>query len=129
MFQRTANNRGRRGAHGRWGPVRIHFSRQDLTRTYLADGPDPLWELVNSLQLLQGRYGRAVFGQWRGQAGTELQRADLAGAVRARLFPVAPHASYFPDLLTPPEAALGVAEGIEAVVDTPPSRLATEIGP
>lgn len=92
------------------------------------DGPDPLWELVNSLQMLQGRYGQAVFGQWRRLAAGALRQAGLAGVVRALLFPVAPHASYFPDLLTPPEAALGLAEGIDAILHTPRRRLGVEIG-
>lgn len=108
--------------------MRIHFTRADLARTHLADGPDPMWELVTSLQILQSRYGQAVFGPWRRRTADRLHRAALAGVVRGQLFPVAPHASYFPDLLTPPEAALGVDEGIEAVVATPRHRLRKEIG-
>jgi DNA-binding transcriptional ArsR family regulator len=107
--------------------VRIHFTRADLARTYLADGPDPLWELVNSLQLLQGRFGRTVFGPWRSLLADDLHRANLIGSVRKRLFPVAPHASYFPDLLNPAEAALGAEEGIDAVLHTSRHRLSTEI--
>lgn len=108
--------------------MRIHFTRLDLARTYLADGPDPMWELVNSLQALQSRYGEGVFGAWRRRAAAELRRAGLAGPVRHRLFPVAPHAPYFPDLLTPPESGLGFASGVEAVLSTPRHRLRAEIG-
>src|SRR6266498_2904193 len=122
MFRRSLKIPGQGRCSGAGGPVRIHFTRADLTRTYLADAPDPLWELVLSLQLLQGRYGRPVFGQWRSQAVAGLRRTELARAVRARLFPVAPHASYFPDLLTPPEAALGLADGIDAILGTPRRR-------
>jgi hypothetical protein len=102
--------------------VRIHFTSRDLARTYLADDPDPMWELVNSLQALQSRYEPAALGQWRRLAAAELRNADLAGMVRARLFPVAPHAAYFPDLLTPPEGALGFDEAVETILCTPRLR-------
>jgi DNA-binding transcriptional ArsR family regulator len=108
--------------------MRIHFTRADLAHTYLADGPDPLWELVNSLQLLQSRYGQSTFGLWRKQVAHELRRTKLAGPVRTRLFPLAPPAPYFPDLLTPPEAALGVEEGVETVLRTPRQRFRAEVG-
>lgn len=108
--------------------MRIHFTPRDLALTYLADDADPLWELVNSLQALQARYGQVVLGQWRRQVADELRRADLTAQVRARLFPIAPHASYYPDLLTPPEGALGLDEGLAAILSTPRRRLDTEIG-
>jgi DNA-binding transcriptional ArsR family regulator len=108
--------------------VRIHFTRRDLALTYLADDADPLWELVNSLQALQSRYGQPVLGQWRRLVVDELRHAGLIALVRARLFPLAPHASYFPDLLTPPEAAMGLDEGVETILGTPPGRLGAEIG-
>jgi len=110
--------------------MRIHFTRLDLARTYLADRPDSMWELVNSLQALQSRYGEGALGSWRRRAAGDLRGSGsgLAGRVRHRLFPLAPHAPYFPDLLTPPEGALGIAPGIEAVLGTPRKRLHAEIG-
>lgn len=108
--------------------MRIHFTRRDLALTCLADGPDPLWELVNSLQALQGGYARVVLGQWRKLAAHDLRQAGLAGPTGTRLVPVAPHASYFPDLLTPPEAALGFDEGVAAILATPRRQLGAEIG-
>lgn len=108
--------------------MRIHFTRADLARTFLADGPDPMWELVNSLQLLQSRYGQAVFNGWRRQVAERLRGQGLGAQVRGRLLPVAPHASYFPDLLTPPDARLGVEGAIDTILHTPRSRLGQEIG-
>jgi DNA-binding transcriptional ArsR family regulator len=108
--------------------MRIHFTRLDLARTYLADGPDSMWELVNSLQALQSRYGEGALGAWRRRTAGNLRRSGLAGPVRHRLFPVAPHAPYFPDLLTPPEGALGIEAGVEAVLATPRTQLRAEIG-
>lgn len=108
--------------------MQIHFTRADLARTYLSDGPDPMWELVSSAQLLQSRYGQAVFRGWRRQVVEDLRRSDLGARVRARLLPVAPDASYYPDLLTPPEAVLGLEEAIDTVVRTPGQRLRDEVG-
>jgi DNA-binding transcriptional ArsR family regulator len=108
--------------------MRIHFTHLDLARTHLADGPDPMWELVNSLQALQSRYGERVLGAWRRRAAGDLRRSGLADPVRRRLFPLAPDAPYFPDLLTPREGALGFASGVEAVLATPRQRLREEIG-
>ena len=108
--------------------MRIHFTRLDLARTHLADGPDAMWELVNSLQALQSRYGEDVLGRWRRRAAPALRRAGLAAAVRRQLFPLAPHAPYFPDLLTPAEGALGIEAGVEAVLSSPRARLRSEIG-
>ncbi|MFI6496084.1 DUF5937 family protein [Nonomuraea typhae] len=108
--------------------MRIHFTRGDLARTHLAEGPDVMWEMVNSLQALQTGYGKAVFRAWRRQAGHDLGRSDLGRRVRTRLFPVAPDAAYFPDLLTPPEGALGLEEGLEAILSTPGRRLREEFG-
>ncbi|HET9138478.1 winged helix-turn-helix domain-containing protein [Actinophytocola sp.] len=108
--------------------MRIHFTRRDLALTSLADGPDPLWELVNSVQALQSRYGQVVLGQWRKQVCAGLRRTGRTAQVRARLVPVAPHAAYFPDLLNPPEGALGLDEGVAAILSTPRDRLGAEIG-
>jgi DNA-binding transcriptional ArsR family regulator len=108
--------------------MRIHFTSLDLARTYLAHGPDPMWELVNSLQALQSQYGLEELGGWRRRAAADLSRSGLGGPVRHRLFPLAPHAPYFPDLLTPPEGRLGLDHGVEAVLATPRGRLRAEIG-
>ncbi|GAA4722699.1 ArsR/SmtB family transcription factor [Phytohabitans rumicis] len=108
--------------------MRIHFTSADLARTFLADGPDPMWELVNSLQALQSRYGQRALGAWRRRVAADLPQFGLAGPVRHRLFPLAPHAPYFPDLLTPPEGRLGLGPGVEAVLTTTRGRLRDEIG-
>jgi DNA-binding transcriptional ArsR family regulator len=108
--------------------MRIHFTRLDVARTFLADGSDPMWELVNSLQALQSRYGQGVLGAWRRRAVADLRATGLSGPVRHLLFPVAPHAPYFPDLLTPPEGRLGLGAGIEAVLTAPRGRWRAEIG-
>jgi DNA-binding transcriptional ArsR family regulator len=108
--------------------MRIHFTRADLARTQIANGPDVMWEMVGSLQVLQATYGKKAFGPWRQQVRHDLQGADLARPIRHRLFPVAPHAAYYPDLLTPTEGALGLEESLEAILSTSRHRLREEIG-
>ncbi|MDJ1130754.1 ArsR/SmtB family transcription factor [Streptomyces iconiensis] len=123
--------------------LRIHFTGADLIRTQVAQGPDPLWECVFSLQILRARYGRFAFAEWRSLVRRELRlprRADpqggpepapwrAAGAHAAhRLLPLVPDASYFPDFLTPPEGLLGLEAGIEAVSATPAARVGHELG-
>ncbi|MEU7855212.1 helix-turn-helix domain-containing protein [Nonomuraea sp. NPDC049141] len=108
--------------------MRIHFTRADLARTYVANGADVMWEVANSLQALQATYGKRDLGGWRRRVRHDLHQTNLASLVRARLFPVAPHAAYYPDLLTPPEGALGLEEALEAILSTSRRRLCDEIG-
>ncbi|HZB33038.1 MAG TPA: helix-turn-helix domain-containing protein [Streptosporangiaceae bacterium] len=107
--------------------LRIHFTSTDLARTHLAEGPDPLWETVFSLQMLQARYGRLAFAEWRQRVRVDLRRHGLASETRG-LRSLVPDASYFPDFLTPPEGLLGMEAGIEAIVAAPPARVAYELG-
>jgi DNA-binding transcriptional ArsR family regulator len=109
--------------------VRIHFTSADLARTQLANGPDIMWEIVSSLQALQAGYGKRTLREWRGSAAHALGRTGLAGQVRDRLFTVAPHATYFPDLLTPIEGVLGLEEALDAILSTPKARLRAELAP
>ena len=109
------------------GTLRIHFTTEDLIRTYLVDVPDPMWETVLSLHILQGRAGQMAFGEWRRRVRGDLYRRGAAGAVRERLFSVVPRSGYFPDFLTPPEGRLGLEAGIEAMCGVPPRRLAVEL--
>ncbi|WP_106251664.1 ArsR/SmtB family transcription factor [Nonomuraea fuscirosea] len=111
--------------HGEAG-VRIHFTRADLARTHLAHGADVMWEVINSLQALQGTYGRNALTGWRRAVRHALHHDGLARPVRQRLFPLAPDAAYYPDLLTPPEGTLGLNEAVEVILSTPRRRLRTE---
>lgn len=43
----------------------IHFSREDILRTRVAPTADPVWELVLSLHLLQGRTRDPLMAGWR----------------------------------------------------------------
>jgi len=98
---------------GRGTMLRIHFEADDLARTRILEGPDPLWETLLSLHMLQGGAGHAVFGEWRASVRSRLDRS--AGL----LFALAPPRGYSVDFLTPATGAAGLDSGIEAVLSTP----------
>jgi DNA-binding transcriptional ArsR family regulator len=104
--------------------LRIHFTTEDLVRTRVAPGPDPLWETALSLTQLQTRKGAVVFDRWRGE--TRARLAALGDAPRV-LLPLVPPTGYFPDFLTPAEGSGGVEAGLEALRATPKPRLDDEL--
>ncbi|MDX2528326.1 helix-turn-helix domain-containing protein [Streptomyces europaeiscabiei] len=101
--------------------LRIHFTYEDLARVVLAEEPDPLWEGLLSLHLLQNRDGPLVFGRWRratrGHFDPELPR----------LRRLAPPRGYSADFLTPAGAADGFEPGVDALLATPRTRLRTDL--
>ncbi|GAA2087573.1 winged helix-turn-helix domain-containing protein [Streptomyces albiaxialis] len=102
--------------------LRVVFTAEDLARLRVAREPDALWEITNSVQTLQRRDGRAVFGTWR-------------HAVRPRLGPesrllasLLPPCGYSPDFLTPgtrEPAALDAA--VDTMLSTPRRTLAADL--
>lgn len=107
--------------------LRIHFTGEDLARTQVAAVPDPMWEIVMSLQALRGRYGQVAFDGWRRTARATVRRSGLRSQLRL-LCALTPTVGYFPDFLTPAEGALGLEEGIDAVLSTPRPQLRHELG-
>ncbi len=98
--------------------LRIHFSTDDIAKTTVADEPDPLWEVLLSLHLMQTRDGAIVFDRWRQQARTCRQLP--------RLTALAPPRGYSPDFLTPDEGRAGVDAGLDALLYTSKTRLSKE---
>lgn len=109
------------------GKVRIHFTPADLARTHLVAEPDPLWEMVLSLHVLQGEERRRSYPEWRRTLPAGDQRAELSRMVRTTLAPVAPPGPYFPDFMTPIESLAGFEAGVDAVVSTPRRRARQEL--
>jgi DNA-binding transcriptional ArsR family regulator len=108
--------------------LRIHFTDRDLAHIRMKLEPDLLWEIVSSAQILQHRDGDLFFGPWRRHVRELASHdPDLRRALHT-VVTVAPHAAYFPDLLTPPEDLSGIDECVDAVLSTPPQRLREEIG-
>lgn len=106
--------------------LRIFFSTEDVARTRVAPAPDPIWELVLSLQLLQCRVGDPVTAGWRREVWRRLQRPQCAAQL-GLLFALTPPLGYFPDFLTPPEGLQGLDAGLEAVAATPTALLRRDL--
>ncbi|GAA2954314.1 helix-turn-helix domain-containing protein [Streptomyces enissocaesilis] len=107
--------------------LRVHFTDADLARTRVAAAPDPMWETATSLHRFQTRRGRVTHAEWYRTARHRLRERGLGRAVRTVLLPLFPRAAYFPDFLTPPPRGEGLSGALEAVLDTPPSRVRTEV--
>ncbi|MEV0096697.1 helix-turn-helix domain-containing protein [Streptomyces sp. NPDC050738] len=106
--------------------LRIHFGTEDLNRLRVAARPDPLWEIVLSLHLLQNRQAALVFDPWRREVRAGLVRAGLTETVAA-LHRLCPWADYFPDFLTPGQGIDDLETGLDRVLSSPIRRLGREI--
>ena len=93
--------------------LRIHFTAQDLIRTTLATEPDPLWEVLLSLHLLQDNGAELVYGKWRRQVTQPAPRQHLR-----RLVELAPARGYSPDFLTPAKAHDNIDDALDTLVST-----------
>ncbi|MFI9587354.1 hypothetical protein ACIHCQ_37305 [Streptomyces sp. NPDC052236] len=56
-----------------------------------------------------------------------MQEQGLERALRITLLPLYPRAAYFPDFLTPLQAAGSLDSGLEAILATPPRRVVEEM--
>ncbi|MGW0203343.1 hypothetical protein [Nonomuraea sp. NPDC003201] len=77
-----------------------------------------------SLHVLQRPGGGEDMTGWRRQAGADLAEMGPLTPVRRTLLPIK---AYFPDFLTPHHAQAGRQNGIDALADTPPSRVRREV--
>jgi DNA-binding transcriptional ArsR family regulator len=98
-------------------PVRIHLTDDDLANIRLAQAPDPMWEALLGMHMLQTTTGSAVFGAWRRAVRRQLS-LDMGQLLR-----LAPPLGYSADFLTPAAGADGLDAGIDAVLSTPRWRL------
>ncbi|MFJ7996192.1 ArsR/SmtB family transcription factor [Streptomyces sp. NPDC096310] len=108
--------------------LRIHFTDTDLTRTRIGAAPDPMWEICMSLHRLQTRQGRWAHADWFRTTRTRVHAKGFSRTLSTFLLPLVPRAAYFPDFLTPAEAADGLDAGLEAVLNTPTRRVLHEVG-
>lgn len=99
--------------------LRIHFAGEDLGRTRLATGPDPMWDVLLSLHKLADRDGAMLFDPWRRRVRDELPPSAHW------LLGIAPPRGYSPDFLTPGAASLD--EGLDLVGSTPPPRIRADL--
>ena len=101
--------------------LRIHFGAGDMARLRVAAGPDPMWETVLSMHMLQTRRGTLFFDGWRQDI-----RRRLGGSARL-LLALNPAVGSFPDFLTPAQGTTDLDTGIDAMLSTPRSRLRAEL--
>ncbi|MFG3600736.1 ArsR/SmtB family transcription factor [Micromonospora chersina] len=106
--------------------LKVIFSREDILRTRVAPAADPVWELVLSLHLLQGRGRDPLLTEWRRTVARGL-RTDSAAERYRLLLALNPPRGYFPDFLTPYASKDGLEAGLEAVRDTPADMLRRDL--
>jgi DNA-binding transcriptional ArsR family regulator len=96
--------------------LRVHFTGEDLARIRIAAEPDPLWELLISLNRLRRRDAGVIFGPWMKQT---LPHVPASTRVLTAL---APPVGYSVDFLTATVDG-GLADRIEALRATPLRRV------
>ncbi|MGW0846773.1 helix-turn-helix domain-containing protein [Streptomyces sp. NPDC002787] len=102
--------------------LRVHFTTDDIARVRLAAGPDPLWEITNSFQVLITEEAPLLFDDWRGLIRPRL---PATGRLLAALLPPR---GYSPDFLTPDtRGSADVAEAVDTMLSTPRSRLSRDL--
>jgi DNA-binding transcriptional ArsR family regulator len=101
--------------------IRIFFTDADLARFRMATTPNPMWEMLLSLHLLQSPIDPPAFRRWRLPV-----RRQLSPLMRP-LFELAPAQGYSPDFLTPPAGADGLEPGIDGLLSTPRARLRADL--
>ncbi|MFI6096251.1 ArsR/SmtB family transcription factor [Lentzea sp. NPDC051213] len=91
----------------------------------MADGVDPLWEMVFSWLRLTEQDSGLMLQPWLREVRRTADRQVVGAGVRM-LSVLTPLGSYFPDFMTPPEGADGLASGLDAIRSTPRARLREE---
>ncbi|MFG2053509.1 winged helix-turn-helix domain-containing protein [Micromonospora sp. NPDC048930] len=106
--------------------LKIIFSSEDILRTRVASAADPVWELVLSLHLLQGRGREPLMLEWR-RAVARALRTESGSEQFRLLFALNPPRGYFPDFLTPYASRDGFEAGLAAVRGTPIGMLRRDL--
>ncbi|ADB34404.1 putative transcriptional regulator, ArsR family [Kribbella flavida DSM 17836] len=102
--------------------LRIHFTAEDLASTTLAAEPDPLWEALLSLHMLQVEDGPVPYGAWRQRMRRRLPR-ETVGPLAA----LAPPIGYSPDFLTPSDPSGGFDATLDRVLATSRQRVRRDL--
>ncbi|MEJ3741910.1 winged helix-turn-helix domain-containing protein [Actinomycetes bacterium KLBMP 9797] len=106
--------------------LRIVFTNDDIARTRVAPGADPVWETVLSLHVLRNRVREPTLARWGQDARGRLRRDGGAASMRL-FFAINPPKGYFPDFLTPSDSAHGFEAGLDAIRATPAKSLQRDL--
>ncbi|GGV67294.1 transcriptional regulator [Streptomyces longisporoflavus] len=101
--------------------VRIHFTDEDLAQIRLAQTPDPMWESLLSMHMLQTQEAAILFRHWRNDV-----RRRLPTHTR-ELLRLAPPVGYSADFLTPAGGSGSLDAGIGALLSTSRLRLRKDL--
>lgn len=100
--------------------LRFVFERDDLQRVRLAAAPDPLWELVSVLHVVQS--GNPSAG-WADYHFLDRRSRDAVSLLST----LAPWQQDSADFLTPVPVSTDIDAGCETILRTPPARLAADV--
>jgi DNA-binding transcriptional ArsR family regulator len=103
--------------------LRIEFAAEDLAQITISRTPDPFWETLLALHMMNSRSTAVAFRRWIGPT-----EPGLRDWPTKKLLVLAPARGYSPDFLTPAEGSQGLDAGIEAILGTPRTRLRREMG-
>ncbi|TCP46773.1 helix-turn-helix protein [Tamaricihabitans halophyticus] len=98
--------------------LRIHFGVDDLQRVRVASAPDPLWELVLSVNKLQSPGVHGHYTEWRALARGRLRAGGMERSM-GLLRTLVPARGNFPDFLTPWESSFSLEAGYESIKQVP----------
>lgn len=107
--------------------LRIHFRADDLERVRVAPAPDPLWELVLSLNKLQSPHPPVHYRPWRTQALRRIRRPEVAESLEL-LRTLVPPRGNFPDFLTPGHASVDLEAAYESILRLPRQAMLDDLG-
>ncbi|MGW5445328.1 winged helix-turn-helix domain-containing protein [Streptomyces asiaticus] len=101
--------------------LKIIFTAEDLARTRIATGPDPMWEVLLSLYRLRSRDAQVIYSSWRHQV-----IPSMPSSLRL-VTALAPPRGYSADFLTPSSAGPSLPGQLEALRRTPQSRIRSDL--
>lgn len=100
--------------------LRLVLERDDLQRVRLAVAPDPLWELVSALHMMQPGNPSAGWVDYHYRGSRSREAVSL-------LTMLAPRQHYSADFLTPVPVSTDIDAGCEMILRTSPARLAEDV--